>query len=105
MADNKKDEDFVDRLKSSAATTAQIIGKEAGGLAVKATIKGGALAMSASKLSMKAVTKAAGYSATTEARAELKAKDKEIQELLKTISEQDKRISELIKEIETLKAN
>lgn len=95
MADNKKEEDFLDKLKATASSTAQTIGKEAGGLAVKATIKSGALAMSASKMSMKAMTKVAGYGATTEARAEIKELQKEIKQLNKTIEEKDNIINQL----------
>ncbi len=100
---NKKDEDLLDKIKSSAASTAQVIGKEAGGLAVNAAIKSGALAMTASKMSMKAVTKVAGYSATTEMRAEVKCKDKEIKELKKIIEEQNLLINQLQEEINSLK--
>lgn len=100
---SEKNNDLLDKVKSTAASTAQVIGKEAGGIAVQAAIKSGALAIAASKMSVKTATKVAGYGATTEARAEIKDLNKEIKNMQKIIDDQEKLIEQLRNEIDTLR--
>ncbi len=102
---NKNDEVLMDKIKATAASTATTIGKQAGGLAVNAAIKSGALAMAASKISVQTVTKVAGHAATSEMRGEMKVKDKEIKELKKIIEQHESTIKKLELEIEQLKGN
>ncbi len=101
--DNKESNVILDSVKQTAADAALVIGKEAGGIAVQAAIKSGALAVAASKVSLNTMTKVAGYGATSEARAEIKDLNKQIKVLNKTIEDQNNLIEQLKLEIENLK--
>lgn len=99
----EKNNEILDMVKKTAASTATTLGREAGAIAVQTAIKSGALALAASKMSVKTATKVAGYSATSEARSEIKDLNKEIKLLNKTIDEKNLLIEQLRKEIDELK--